>query len=349
MSVESNLKHRDLPIVFIVGNSRSGTTMMMRMMNNHSQVHSINEPHFFEQMWSVKDEGQPIDRDTAERLYARLFTRQRIGFFESPEEHGHKFADEIEALIRSSEGEPQTRLSVYASFLRHETAVHGKSIPCEKTPRNVFYLEEIFRNFPNARVINMVRDPRSTMLSQKKKWRRRKLGATFMTRKEALRLRINYHPITMSQLWNAAISAARKFEGEERMMTVRFEDMVGDAEGTLNEICRFLGIAFEREMLLVPHAGSSSTADEGAKKGVRKRSEDNWIEKGLTETEVRICQRMSGSLMKNYGYQTLEVSHNALEMAWSYAIFPIKMTAAFLVNLKRMRNIGDTLKRRLTA
>jgi hypothetical protein len=185
------------------------------------------------------------------------------------------------------------------------------------------------------------------MLSQKRKWKRRSLGADFMTKKETLRLQINYHPLAVSKLWNAAISAAKPFEGEPRFKTVRFEDILQSPEETVKSICEFANFPFEPEMLQVPHAGSSSEADKKSELGIRKTRAKGWLEKGLTKTEIQICQKTCGNLMSEFRYTPIEVSVNPIELAWKYLIFPFKMVLALLINLNRMRSIGDTLKRRL--
>jgi hypothetical protein len=344
--MNNKASHSDDPVVFIVGNSRSGTTMMMRIMNNHSMVHSINEPHFFEKMWTPKDDGVPINAKVAFGIYAKLFTGQRAGFFEPVEKHVSKYKKEIDQLVVQL-GEGPSRLAVYASFLKYETEVNGKSIPCEKTPQNIFYVREILDKFPNARIINMVRDPRAVMLSQKRKWKRRALGADFMTKKETLRLQINYHPLAVSKLWNAAISAAKLFANEPRFLTVRFEDILQTPDETVKSICAFADFPFEPGMLQVPHAGSSSEADKKSELGIRKTRAKGWLEKGLTKTEIQICQNTCGELMREYDYKAIDVKVNPIELAWKYLIFPFKMILALLINLNRMRSIGDTLKRRL--
>lgn len=344
--MDKTVANNDDPIVFIVGNSRSGTTMMMRIMNNHSLVQSINEPHFFEKMWTPKDDGVPIDPKVAFDLFAKLFTGQRAGFFEPVEKHVAEYKPEIDRLVDQL-GDKPSRLLVYSTFLKYETQVNGKSIPCEKTPQNVFYLKEILEKFPHARIINMVRDPRAVMLSQKRKWKRRALGADFMTKRETLRLQINYHPLAVSKLWNAAISAAKPFANESRVMTVRFEDILQKPDETVKLICEFANFPFESEMLQVPHAGSSSEADKKSELGIRKTRAKGWLEKGLTKTEIQICQNTCAELMKEYDYKPIEVKVNPIELAWKYLIFPFKMMLALLINLNRMRSIGDTLKRRL--
>ncbi len=333
-------------VVFIVGNSRSGTTMMMRVMNNHSELHSINEPHFFEKIWTPKDEGKRVSREEAFEVFASLFTCQRAGFFEPVRKHVHKYKDEINTLIERI-GDDLTRLHIYNEFLENEATSHEKITPCEKTPQNVYYLKEIFRHFPNARIINMVRDPRAIMLSQKRKWLRRSLGASFMTRREVLRLRINYHPYAVSKLWKGAITASEPFQKDERVFTVRFEDVVDSPKETMSSICEFLSIPFEEDMLMVPHSGSSSESDSSDKKGLRKTRIDGWLANGLTKTEIQICQNTCGPLMKKYGYDLVDIKANPVELAWRYAYFPPKMLAALIINLPRKRNIIDTIRRRL--
>lgn len=336
------------PVIFITGNSRSGTTLMMRAMNNHSEVHAINEPHFFEKLWSPGDDGKNVSETEAIKLLEKLFTGQRDGFFERPEIHARKYAEEIRILI-GDPYRPQSRMDLYRAFMYHEAARNGKKRPCEKTPQNVFYIGEILSRFPDARVINMLRDPRGVLLSQKKKWKRRALGADFITRREVLRLRVNYHPITISQLWNSAFRAAEKYGDDPRVMTVKFENMLSNPDETLQKISEFVGLPYEQTMLAVPHAGSSTEADDKSRKGIKAgRAEKTWTERGLNFTEIKICQKFCGAYMERAGYELLPGKVNPFKLGVYIAAFPVKLGLALLFNLNRMRSIGDTLKRRLT-
>jgi hypothetical protein len=334
------------PVFFITGNSRSGTTMMMRIMNNHTNVHSINEPHFFEKLWSPDDAGKPISSTEAFDLYAKLFTSKRAGFFEPVDKHIDGYRTEINVILDGNEND-LTRLDVYAHFIQYEAGLNGKEIPCEKTPQNVFYLKEILEIFPNARVINMIRDPRGVMLSQKRKWRRRSLGADFLTRKEMLRLRINYHPITISKLWSSAIHAVQDYEGDSRVLNLKFEDLLQDGEQTVTDLCAFLDIDYQAEMMLVPHAGSSTEADNKTTLGIKKTRANGWLEKGLNPAEIAICQGICKRYMAKYGYDLIEVPAQPVLKLGYFVAFPFKLGLALLWNLNRMRSIGDTLRRRL--
>ena len=334
--------------VFITGNSRSGTTMMMRIMDKHSLLHSINEPHFFGTHWSPSDEGIGLSRAETERLLFKLLTVQRAGFFESVSEHSPKFKDEVTELVDRLHGaDPPSRVAVYETFLYHEASVNGKVVPCEKTPQNIFYIQEILDHFPEARIVNMVRDPRGTMLSQKNKWKRRALGADFMTAKEVRRLKANYHPITMSRLWKSAIDTARRWKGTPAVMNVRFESLLSDAEATLREVCSHIGIPFEADMMDIPHAGSSLKADEHTKRGIRKPTERTWQEKGLLPAELHWCQKICAAGMKEHGYEPVETHAGTFSIIASAMTFPFKVILALMLNLSRVRNLVDTIKRRL--
>ena len=65
--------------IFIVGNSRSGTTMMGRILDNHSDIFTFKELHFFGQLWSSKDQSKILSQKQAVELCSRLLCIQEFG------------------------------------------------------------------------------------------------------------------------------------------------------------------------------------------------------------------------------------------------------------------------------
>lgn len=90
-------------IIFVVGNSRSGTTMMGRILGNHSKVHTFGELHFFEQEVDARTvRARPSwPRERLVALLERLPTSFREGFFQkvTPGRYG---AD-IKRILASAE------------------------------------------------------------------------------------------------------------------------------------------------------------------------------------------------------------------------------------------------------
>ncbi|NNE54765.1 MAG: sulfotransferase, partial [Flavobacteriales bacterium] len=213
--------------------------MMLRILSNHPEIYGLNELHFFEQLWSSSDKNKALSPEQAAELASKLLYVQRDGYIGKTK--SEKYLREARQVVDNMEGELLGH-HVFTAMMNYETTLQKRRIPCEKTPQNVFYLKEILELFPNARVINMIRDPRAVMLSQKRKWRRRKMGATFITPWEVFRLRVNYHPITLSKLWNAAISASLPFAEDERVLNVHFEDILEGPTSTAQTICAHLGV-----------------------------------------------------------------------------------------------------------
>ena len=157
--------------VYIVGNSRSGTTLMARMLGQHSQVLYLPETHFFGELWEPDAKSRTLSSEQAIKIISTLLSRVRDGYHAS----GTAFAyrDEASEILKRFSGEPW---ELFSSFQQHLTRLAGKRIACEQTPKNLYYLDCIFKQYPNSRAICMIRDPRDVILSQRGRWRRRWLG-----------------------------------------------------------------------------------------------------------------------------------------------------------------------------
>jgi len=331
--------------IFIVGNSRSGTTMLGRILGNHSKVHTFGELHFFEHLIGPQEvvSRKEMKEDQCLSLLERLLTTSRDGFF--AEVKSGKFQNDAKRIL--AEVTRQDPLSVYQAFLFLETQAHGKVVPCEQTPRYLYYVREILDAFPDAKVINMIRDPRSVMLSQKNKWKRRFLGAKNIPLKEALRSWSNYHPYTIARLWKSAIIEARKYESHPRFYSIRYEDLVSRPSEIVRKLCDFTGLGFEDQMLNIPKVGSSLGKDDPGSLGIDPARALSWRTGGLTDTEIAICERVCKNAMNMYHYDPVSNNRMTMRYALTMSVFPLKATLALLMNIHRTKDLRVTLQRRL--
>ncbi len=331
-------------MVFVVGNSRSGTTMMGRILGKHPSVYTFGELHFFGQLCAPPFSSK-VGRKEIEKLTSQLFCIQREGY----RTHGNprRFLSEAQLFLESLIPYPETQAALFDTFLHHIAAENSRNIPCDQTPRNVFYIADILQLYPKARIINMIRDPRDVLLSQKGKWKRRFLGGSDMPMKETFRDWVNYHPITISYIWRTAVTAAEQFLQHERVVSVYFEELLTHPDVTVKSICDFVGITYTDEMLQVPQVGSSVAEDQPQQLGINPHRAHSWQNGELSSAEIYLNQKINAALMKKHSYSPVSIQPNVPSLMLHLLTFPVKLGGAFLFNLDRMKNIRQTLKRRL--
>lgn len=336
-------------MLFVVGNSRSGTTMMGRILGNHEDVYTFGELHFFGQLWSPAQTSVLQESDVLE-LATELFCSQRIGYRKQGDPQ--QFQEDARKLYDWIGVQTNSPTDLFHAFLRYESNLNGKSIPCDQTPRNVFYIDEIIKFYPNSNIINMIRDPRDVLLSQKRKWKRRFLGGSDLPLIESLRDWVNYHPITISRIWQTAVEAADRLADNENVHTVYFEHLLGSPEKTVAALCENIEIEYTPSMLQVPQVGSSIDSDRPTEIGINPDRAGNWsssnLKKGkLNSSEIYINQKINRKLMKKHNYIVVKVIPNVFRLLIDVITFPMKILLAFLCNLDRIKNIKETIRRRL--
>ncbi len=333
-------------IFFVVGNSRSGTTMLGRILGKNSDIFTFNELHFFEQLWSSDDISQLIDFESSVVLFSKLLCVEREGYF-SECSAIQKYFSEVKLILEQANKKKFLKSDIFELFLNNEAIIHGKKIACDQTPRNLFYVEEILLLYPEAKIIYMIRDPRDVMLSQKYKWKRRFMGAKNIPIKEAFRAWINYHPITISKLWNASVNSMKAFTNNPSVHTILFEELLNNPVTTIQNLCTFLDIEYKDEMLKVPQIGSSAGQDNPSKLGIDKSRTKGYSQGGLTKTELYLCEKITNKNMLLYGYKLDKFKPNIFALLITLLTFPLKIVIALSLNIKRMKNIVETIKRRM--
>ncbi|MCE2415007.1 sulfotransferase [Candidatus Poribacteria bacterium] len=335
-------------MVFVVGNSRSGTTMMGRILGKHPSIYTFGELHFFGQLCAPPFSSESR-KEEIEELASQLHCIQQEGY----RTHGNprRFLSEAQSFLERLTTYPGTQAALFEAFLHHVAAENGGAIPCDQTPRNVFYIADILQLYPKVRIINMIRDPRDVLLSQKRKWKRRFLGGSDLPMKETFRDWVNYHPITISYIWRTAVAAAEQFLQHERVTSIYFEELLAHPKATVKHLCDFVGITYTDAMLQVPQVGSSVADDQPEQLGINPHRAHSWNSDTaageLSSAEIYLNQTITAALMKTHNYIPVSVRPNLAHLTLHLLTFPVKLAGAFLFNLDRMKSIRQTLKRRI--
>lgn len=331
--------------IFIVGSSRSGTTMTSRMLNKHTNIFTFNELHFYEQLWREQDQTKILNQQQAIELLNILFSTQRDGYFLKTADT--KYSIESEEIIKQLNGHKKLfPHELYKAFLQYEVSKNNKTIGCEQTPRNVYYIDSIITHFQNPKFIHIVRDPRDVLLSQKNRWKRRKFSGNTVPFKQTMRQWINYHPITIGKLWTGANKTIYLHKNKPYYYVVKYENLLMQPEEEAKKICTFIGIPFQKEMIKIPHIGSSLREDKPNQLGIDKSKISGWRKGGLNPTEIFICQRICKNIMIENGYEIENVKPNPFLLLYYYGIFPIMGFMALAFSFSRIKNLRESIKRR---
>lgn len=330
---------------FIVGNSRSGTTLVAEILKNHSSVHVLNETHFIEEFSNEKKSFEHIARTELFRLINTMLTIQRKDYYRKSEYEIYPM-DYARVIALYDAQKTKNFATLNKCFLKSEALKKGKEWGGDQTPRHVFHINEILEMYPEAKFIHMVRDARAILFSQKNKWKAslRHGHPKF----EIIRTYLNYHPVTTSMLWKNAIKAGLSAQNKlnsKIILTIRFEDLVNQPQKTITTLCDFLKIPYQAEMPNVSVTLCADKRDEG-KKGIDKEISTRW-RSGLSQTEIFLADAIGGDQMRKLGYTTEKRLPNPLSLMLWITLLPLQLVLAFAINLGRMGNPISYLYKRL--
>jgi hypothetical protein len=274
------------PYVFVTGCTRSGTTLLQRMLDHHPQLAVSNDTHVIPRavIGSHPTGDIPLTGDVIEQVTS--FKRfGRLG---------------IDAATTSRLAAATDTLAAFASALFDEFAHRqGKSFSGEKDPEYVRHLPFVHRLFPTARSVIIVRDGREVALSTLD-WvtPRRYLGRLALWAEE---------PVAVCALWwKRQVSAGlngRAEVGPDRCLEVRYEELVGAPESVLRSIAAFLELPFSASMLEY-HQGRTLD-DPGLATKARWLPPTGGLRDwrvDLSPRDLELFESLAGDLLTDLGY-----------------------------------------------
>ena len=98
-------------------------------------------------------------------------------------------------------------------------------------------------------------------------------------------------------------------------------------------------------MLNVPLIGSSTKYDSKIN-FIDKSKINNWKNGGLSKAEIYLSQKFSKDMMQEFGYREKEIGFFPPSVLYYQITFPIKLCISFILNIHRMGNILEVIKKR---
>jgi hypothetical protein len=263
------------PPFFIVGNDRSGTTMLRIILDRGPDAAIPPESMFLTDV-SLPEDGkwQPLMEAVWSHPKVRLW--QLAG----PPPRVPAGLDAVEAA----------RFVLAAPFEAYARK-HGKPRWGDKTPHYVHHVEELLAIWPDARVAVLVRDGRDVALSL----RRMPFGPN--------------NAWAAAQWWARGIRAGRAAEARhpEQVRTFRYEDLATDPGGHVPAVCAFLDLRYSPDMLALEQADRSRIVPDQVSwfptlfEGINTRAVGRW-RREMPARDQAVFAALAGEELVALGY-----------------------------------------------
>jgi hypothetical protein len=297
--------------IFVVGVSRSGTTLMRNVLNSHSRVGIAPENHYLGHLLPgggyrdvFRRDGRLDDDTSIERITRRIYaadfqhgTRLRPV---SPFWRWLKRSVPRKELRRRLLAAPRTEQGQFDALLRTYADAKGKAIPGEKTPAHVAFVDTLFAWYPGARVVHMIRDPRAVFVSE---LRRRLETPTAIPYRWLVRLPPLFRGFVLLETawaWAGAVRHHRRLTRlyPDAYTLVRFEDLVRQPAVAIDDLCAFLGLAAEPAML---EQEVTSRGTQLGQSGFDAGAADRW-RASIGPGQAAWLERLLGRRLDELGY-----------------------------------------------
>jgi len=249
--------------IFIGGQRRSGTTLLRALLNRHPNI-ACGPGSKFVQHPSFAAWHDRLSNEWGERV-------ARYGFEQ-------KEVDQAMAALVDD---------VFSRYAHK----YGKLRWAEKTPTNILHIDYLFRLFPHAKFLHIVRDPRDTYCSIRHSARTDKPGwARFTPNRAAID-------------WRESILCGKRWrDSAERYFELKYEDLVLDPQQVLRSILLFIDEPWDSQ-LLDPEADDTDVRRQKIRRDqIVTTSIGRWKEE-LIPSEVEEIQSVSGAFMVELGYE----------------------------------------------
>lgn len=276
--------------IFILASERSGTNLFRRMLGSHSIIASPPPPHLWKHLGHHLPYYGPLSEDfILDQLINDAIKMTVVD--KSHLEWKHRFSlDQVKEIlkVRSLTG---VVCALYELYTYEE-----KAEACVFKEIDIYdYIFEIRELYPKAKFIVMVRDGRDVCCSVKK------VNS------------LDHHVYNIALTWKEQqenfLRIHQNLLSRNATYLFRYEDLLNDPQNKLMEICTFIGIEFEEEMLqFFINEDSQSEADKkpdywrNLSKPLMKHNKRKFL-KELSKDEILMFESVAGRVLRLLGYE----------------------------------------------
>lgn len=253
--------------IFISGVSRTGSTLVRKILNTSPQIAISRENYFlghqipWEGIRYVIHRNIPhlSEKKDISNLVDFLFNSN---FKRSNQAYWVWFRNEInkeyflQKLLESPDLGDRTIFSIlmeiYGNWLQQKKSnARDQVILGEKTPSHIYYVTTLLQWFPNSRIVHTYRDPRGIFASELRRRKQIPFNFPYRQLKKFNLLFTVFILLQVTYAWLRATKLHFKYNTlyPGRYYLIRFEDLVTYPEKTLKLLFDFLEIDYQDKIL----------------------------------------------------------------------------------------------------
>lgn len=286
--------------IFIIGNPRSGTTLLRLMLTCHRNIVIPPECGFAVWLYDKYRHWEPLEKNSDSLLMGFIHDLMHCRKIET-------WNVEEKNLFEFLSGRKPSSYSDLVSYVYEWYGLsQGRNFKRwgDKNNFHIHHILTIKAMFPNACFIHIVRDGRDVACSYKK-LNERRIDSPYAP---GLPNRIE----DIAEQWKANLEIATKSFatiGWENVYEINFKDLILDTEMSLRNLCKQVGEEYDPSML--------NYQVTNRERGLEPKEFLQWKEKTLkppirgevgrykselTEQEIHIFQSIAAKELANYGY-----------------------------------------------
>ncbi|NET33459.1 MAG: sulfotransferase [Cyanothece sp. SIO1E1] len=286
------LASSSLSPVFIVSSGRSGTTLLRGILNASNQIFIPHESHFIGSCYQFYHQKNNFDKYDYRQLI-KFFKRtsQKYGW-------GMKTGYLLSQLNKHA---PQTFADVNSIIYQAGLTLAGaENLQWGiKSPVLIASVNQIYKVFPAAKIIHIVRDGRDVSLSYQQVHRNHTA-------------RFGPGGIVSGALyWIDGLRRIEAVGGPKQLYELRYEDLLTQPKDELEKLCAFLDIAYRPSMHQSYHRSEKNrnlvlethqtTIHSKVNKGIDSKNKNKFLV-DMSHFDLFIFELLAAPYLEKYGY-----------------------------------------------
>lgn len=274
----------------ILGVPRSGTTLLERLLDNHSQIAVCPESDVFTSLYRTSWRGRFVSN-----WHYHQFMTYLTGWLKEFNDPAIMVTQRYWKENKTHQGPVQELLIALATeYLAQEQ----KTVFGEKSPGNNPFVKLICRLFPEIKLIRIIRHPYDVVCSIRKLLEKYADSCS----PDELLLRAASFVKTGAQAWRIRPLAT----GQNYYL--KYEDLIEDPPAVLSEICDFLELNYEKSMLEVEvsdyltNPAKKNIVHPNLGKAINPDNKNKYRQQ-LSEQQQQMLFRFFGSKLATLPYQ----------------------------------------------